>query len=152
MLTLLAKLRTRIYSLLRLRTLGALAIAVDADGKVVLIRNTYDGQWFALPGGGLKRSESFRDGALREAREEAGIHATPDSLVTLHSIHRRFRGRSADYLAVYVIEDWEQHEVRSWEIAEIRRFDPAKLPANLRDAHRRRIEEWRDGRPAAGTW
>lgn len=41
--------------------------------KVLLIKNSYGLKLWTLPGGGVNRSESKRDAAIREVREEVGI-------------------------------------------------------------------------------
>ncbi len=42
------------------------------DGAILLIRRTDNGTW-ALPGGAIEISESVRQAAVRETREETGI-------------------------------------------------------------------------------
>lgn len=44
------------------------------DGKLLVIRNTTDGQnWYLLPGGGQNHAESLKDALKRECMEEASI-------------------------------------------------------------------------------
>ncbi len=52
---------------------GAYAVAIDADGRVLLVRALQG--WF-LPGGGVEAGEEFRDALVREVREETGYAAT----------------------------------------------------------------------------
>lgn len=55
--------------------LGAVAIVQDADGRVLLVRQTYhrEGIRWGTPGGWLSGRESPREGAAREAFEETGL-------------------------------------------------------------------------------
>jgi ADP-ribose pyrophosphatase YjhB (NUDIX family) len=48
-------------------------IVTDDVGKVLLIRRSDNGNW-ALPGGAMDIGESVRQAAIRETREETGIH------------------------------------------------------------------------------
>jgi 8-oxo-dGTP pyrophosphatase MutT (NUDIX family) len=56
----------------RPRTLGAHAIALTPEGRLVLVRLRYAPGW-RLPGGGRDASELASDAALRELREEIGM-------------------------------------------------------------------------------
>lgn len=49
-------------------------VAVIYDGQVLLVQNRIGtGRW-DFPGGGIKFSESAEDAAIREIREELGLH------------------------------------------------------------------------------
>ena len=54
------------------RTLGVRAVVVDQNGRIALVRHTYADQWY-LPGGGVKKGESFEAALLRELREEVAL-------------------------------------------------------------------------------
>lgn len=47
----------------------------DESGRVLLIHRTDNGYW-GLPGGAMELGESITDCAIREVREETGLHAT----------------------------------------------------------------------------
>ena len=47
-------------------------VVTNAEGKILLIRRTDNGNW-ALPGGGVDIGESLPQAAIRETREETGI-------------------------------------------------------------------------------
>ena len=53
-------------------------LARRSDGKMLVVRNYYSRQGWALPGGGVKRSESCVQAARRECVEEVGLQV--DSL------------------------------------------------------------------------
>lgn len=68
-------------------SVGAVAICVDAGGRVLLVRSRQHEAW-SLPGGLLKRHESPAAGVTRELAEElgaavdeAGLSATPHVVV-----------------------------------------------------------------------
>lgn len=54
-------------------TVGAVCVIEGADGRIVLIRQRYRGRW-GLPGGLLSRKEIPEQAAVREVREEVGLH------------------------------------------------------------------------------
>ncbi|HLF99241.1 MAG TPA: NUDIX domain-containing protein [Acidimicrobiia bacterium] len=103
--------RTIAYRVIRLwwrvarpRTLGARVLIVDAEGRVLLIRHTYRRGWH-LPGGGVRRAESFEAAARREAREEVGvILGAPLELLGMY--YSDDEGKF-DHIAVYVARVWE---------------------------------------------
>lgn len=58
-------------------------VAVIYDGQVLTVQNWIGSGRWDLPGGGLKFGESTEDAAIRELREELGIHI--DNVQKLHS-------------------------------------------------------------------
>lgn len=64
-------------ALVRLATpgyrVGALAVLVRPDGRVLLVDQPYTRGW-SLPGGDLERGEDPAAGLRRELREEVGLH------------------------------------------------------------------------------
>ena len=57
---------------------GAL-VAIWHEGKILLVQNSYV-PYRSLPGGYVNARETGRDAALRELREETGIHAAAGDL------------------------------------------------------------------------
>ena len=131
-------------------TLGVRSVAVDAQGRVMLVKHTYLAGWW-LPGGGVDRGETTLDAAARELFEETGLRATaPGLLVSIHSNERFFRG---DHVLVYRFDAFEPGELtHHGEIAETGWFDPLNLP---QDAHRStvsRMAEMFGGAPVDSRW
>ena len=66
---------------------GAHVLATDADGRVLVVRTTYLGPEWMLPGGRVERGETPHAAAARETLEETGLHALVDRLVLVDA-HR----------------------------------------------------------------
>jgi 8-oxo-dGTP diphosphatase len=69
-------------------------VALDGGGTgIVVVRRDIEpfrGE-LALPGGFIETGESWREGAIRELREETGLQAKPDE-VQLFDVHSSFNG------------------------------------------------------------
>ncbi|MBN1679154.1 MAG: NUDIX domain-containing protein [Anaerolineae bacterium] len=59
------------------------------DAGRLLVQRRYDFDWLGVPGGALELGESLHDCAVRETREETGLHVTIERLVGVFS-HPRF--------------------------------------------------------------
>lgn len=131
-------------------TLGVRAVAVDVQGRVMLVRHTYLAGWW-LPGGGVDRGETTGDAAARELFEETGLKATqPGRLLSVHSNERFFRG---DHVLVYRFDAFEAGEMtHRGEIAEARWFHPDALPADAHRSTRARFGEIFGGAPVDPLW
>jgi ADP-ribose pyrophosphatase YjhB (NUDIX family) len=142
------RLRRLYWRLLRPRTLGVKCL-VPRDGRVLLVRTTYDRYW-SLPGGGVERGESFADAARRELGEEAGLELIDPRL--FHVYLSRREGKE-DHVALFVA-DCPTGDPRpdGREVAEAAFFDPDALPDDTSPATRRRIADYKAGRPADDAW
>lgn len=76
------------------RTEGAHVYVADADGRVLVVRTTYLGPGWMLPGGRLERGETPHDGAARETLEETGLEVAVDRLVLVDAR----RGRDVSFV------------------------------------------------------
>ena len=60
------------------------AVVTDSEGRIVLVHRKDNGLW-ALPGGGMELGESIEDCAVREVREETGLHVRITGLVGVYT-------------------------------------------------------------------
>ena len=80
------------------RTEGAHVLATDDEGRILVVRTTYLGPGWMLPGGRCERDETPHAAAVRETLEETGLRARVERLVLVDA-HRAanvsfvFRGR-----------------------------------------------------------
>ena len=131
-------------------TLGVRGVAVDGEGRVLLVKHTYLHGWW-LPGGGVERGQFCEDALAREMREEAGvvIEGRP-ALVSVHSNERFFRG---DHVLVYRIDRFTQTDRTSHgEIAEVGWFHPSALPPDVNRGSRARLAELFEDAPVDADW
>lgn len=72
-------------------------VAIWYEGRLLLVRNGYR-KGYSLPGGGRHSGESARRAAVRELREEVGLHLSPNQLRyrgTVISTRERLRDHCA---------------------------------------------------------
>ena len=117
------------WFLRRPNTLGAHAIALTPEGKVILVRLRYSPGW-QMPGGGRSAKEDPLEAALRELREEIGmISFGAARLVGEFEEEVDFK---RDMASLAIVRDVRYRPRRwSWEVAATCEADPDSLPADL---------------------
>jgi 8-oxo-dGTP pyrophosphatase MutT (NUDIX family) len=96
---------------------------VDPEGCVLLFQYEDDGRtWWATPGGGLERDETFEQAAAREAREELALTLTSFMPLWCLTVNFSFRRQSINQEERYFLVRASRDDVRCGEI--------------VRDAHR----------------
>lgn len=88
----------RLYRFLFRPPFRAVKVMIFHDGKLLLVRNTYDHRKWAVPGGGCDADETTADAAVREAFEETGIRF---STVTLIGSYEEVRENCRGVFDVY---------------------------------------------------
>ncbi len=96
------------------RTEGANVLVHDDQGHLLVVRTTYSGGYWMLPGGKVERSETPQAAAIRETQEETGLTVAIDRLVLVDA--RRARDTSFVFTARSVGGDLEP---QLGEIAEV---------------------------------
>ena len=123
------------WFLRRPKTYGAHALALTAQGRIILVKLWYAPGW-RFPGGGRNADEPALDAALRELREEIGMtaHGAADLACELEEVVD-FR---SDNCSIVVVRDVEYRPKRwNWEVQSVREVSPDDLPADLSPQARR---------------
>jgi mutator protein MutT len=68
-----------------MHTIGAFAIILDVEGRVLLCHRTDRDAW-NLPGGKVEQGESPWEAVIREVEEEVGIVVRVDRLIGIYSV------------------------------------------------------------------
>lgn len=103
-------------------------LLVVADGKLLAVRSWLDGESWGLPGGGAKRGEPLRRGAIRELKEETGIIAQEDQLQELGNTQRQEFGlRYTAHYFLLRLDSAEQTKRQLHEIADVAWLTPAEI-------------------------
>lgn len=125
----------------RRMVIGARAVLIDADGRVLLLRHTYMPGWH-FPGGGVEPGETAAEAARREAEEETGFRVEGAMRLLGLYLHQH-EATNRDHVAVYVARQFQEVKAfsRNGEIAEIGWFAPDALPDGVDAGTARRIAE-----------
>lgn len=132
-------LRKRWWRIARPRLDGCRVIAVDSEGRVLLLRHSYGAQSWMAPGGGLRRGEPAVAAAMRELLEETGCAlADPREIdvtdLNLHGANNR----------IHVVVGRTQGPPRpdGREILEAGFFALDNLPEPINPTLRDRLPQW----------
>lgn len=128
---------------------GAHAIVEDGDGRVVLVRHSYQNGW-AFPGGGVGCGEPPEQALLRELKEEVGLLRSAPPKV--FGIYTRRLGIATNVIALYRVREAVIAFRPNFEVREIVLADPANPPAGTMAGVRRRLAELSNGSQASHRW
>lgn len=129
--------------------LGVCAIVEDAEGKILLVKHSYQPGWL-LPGGGVGRGEPPEEALARELKEEVGFLAGSEpEFVRLYT---RRAGWATNVIALYRIRGAVIDFKRNFEIRETAFFAADALPADTPGPVRRRIAEVFAGAESSPYW
>jgi 8-oxo-dGTP diphosphatase len=91
------------------KTHGAL-VALFNGGAVLLVKNSYV-PYYSLPGGYVQASETGRDAALRELREEVNVSVAQSELVSLLDEWHDWEGKR-EHIEIFGVEIGERPVLR----------------------------------------
>ncbi len=135
------------------RTLGVRGLVLDGQGRVALVLHTYADHWY-LPGGGVKRNESYSQALVRELREEIGLSDFQFERVL--GVYHNTQELKDDHVIVFVVRTTVSTPViraaDTMEILEVGWFPLDNLPAGLSPATARRIAEYEMSATGIGEW
>jgi 8-oxo-dGTP pyrophosphatase MutT (NUDIX family) len=132
-------------------TLGAFGMAIDGQGRVLLVKHSYVAGWH-LPGGGVETGETLRAALARELAEEGNIRLT--GAPVLHGVFHNSRVSKRDHVGLFIVRDFVQPSppVPDYEIIDHGFFAPDALPEDTGRATRARIAEVFDGVAVSEVW
>lgn len=107
-------------------TVGAVLVATDAEGRVLLVRQRHSGRW-ALPGGLLNRGESPATALSRELAEEVSL-AIPPALLPAPLANVDPRPRRVDLVYRWVSPLPNPPRAQGPEVLELGWFALSALP------------------------
>ena len=95
------------------------------DGDILLVKNRFSRQKWALPGGGVKHNESYEQAAAREVLEEIGLK--------IHNLRYLGKANSHESYAKFSVRVFAAHtsdcDIKcNFEIMEARWFNMNYLP------------------------
>lgn len=95
------------------------------DGDILLVKNRFSRQGWALPGGGVNRNESYEQSAVREVSEEIGLK--------IHNLRHLGKANSHESYAKFSVQVFAAHASncdikRNFEIMEARWLNMNYLP------------------------
>jgi 8-oxo-dGTP diphosphatase len=119
------------------KRLGAAAALLDGRGRVLLVKLSYGRLNWELPGGGGEVGESVVEAALREVREETGLHVAAQHTTGVYyepdadGLHFVFLCQPEDSAAIPRCDGVEITECAYWSLD--------ALPRSISDFTLRRI-------------
>ena len=95
------------------------------DGDILLVKNRFSRQEWALPGGGVKHNESYEQAAVREALEEIGLKIYNLRYLGKANSHESYAKFSVRVFAAHASD----YDIKcNFEIMETRWFNMNYLP------------------------
>jgi ADP-ribose pyrophosphatase YjhB (NUDIX family) len=139
------------WRLKRSLTMGVKAMVLDGEGRVLLVRHSYQPGWH-MPGGGIEKGETAATALARELEEETGIALAERP--ELYGVYANFAAFRGDHIALYVVRAWRQGpaSIPNGEIVEAGFFAADALPPQTTPGTRRRLAEVLDGVPQSELW
>jgi len=137
-----------IRALLTPTVLGVAALVEDGEGRVLLVRHSYNPGW-RLPGGGVDRAEPPAEAVLRELREEVGLEGGDARFVSLHT---KGAGWATMLVTLYHVTGGQVRFRPNLEIREICFVDPRQPPKGATPATLRRLAEFCGQAPLSPLW
>lgn len=111
--------------------------------KILLVRHWYNPLW-VMPGGGIKKNETPEQAAIRELKEETGIHTK--QLDCLLGVYSNTREGKNDTVYCFIVELQDEpiliKQKFNIEISDIILSDFKQLPERTSAATRNRISEY----------
>jgi ADP-ribose pyrophosphatase YjhB (NUDIX family) len=132
-------------------TLGVRGMAIDAEGRIFLVKHSYVQGWH-LPGGGVEPGETLKEALSRELMEEGNIEVLAKP--RLFGIYHNRNASGRDHVALFVTETFRQERPPepNAEIVAHGFFPRDALPNDTTPGTRARISEVLGGATISERW
>lgn len=104
-------------------------VIVHNNSRVLLVKHWLGSGNWDVPGGGVHKNELYKNGAVRELKEELGLNLKPDGLSAIGRYDMRF-GITSIHLEYFIIE-FDQKDIvlklQPIEISEARWFNKTEI-------------------------
>lgn len=120
----------------RIKRYADVLLILIKDGEILLSqrKNTgYQDGNYGLVSGHLEDRETFKQGMIREAKEEAGITLQPEDLEVVHMMHR-FNGIDREYFSTFIKSEKWSGDITNTEpdkCGELKWYKLDALPINI---------------------
>jgi 8-oxo-dGTP diphosphatase len=128
--------RWRISYMLSSKFLVGMIFFVEKDGRLLLVRHTYQETW-SLPGGWLKKGETIEQGARREIKEEFGAAITAIQFLKIEAAKPKPVIDIAIGCRFVELPKADQLEIQAFDF-----FNVGSLPLEIIKSHRAHINEY----------
>lgn len=116
-------------------------VIIESGGKILMIKNSYGGVRWNLPGGGVDKGETALDAALREAREEVGIQVDETTIQEIGSYVTTHEGK-IDTVHVFHGFTTQDSEIDNDEIVQAAWFSRDALPEQVATQAQKSLALW----------
>ena len=140
LMTLASRVRTLAVRVLSPVRLGARAVPVGPDGRLLYVRHSYMPGWY-FPGGAVDQRETTAAAAIRELQEETGL--TPTGPAWMVGVHFAVVHGISDHVTVYAAPVAGEPRTDGWEIVEARWAPPDQPPEPLDPSTREQLAMFR---------
>jgi 8-oxo-dGTP pyrophosphatase MutT (NUDIX family) len=131
----------------RPRTLGAIAIITDKEGKVLLSKNSYR-KGLYLIGGGVKKREKITTALVREVKEETGLKIKEDDL-KFQGVYQNHIKYKNDLTFVFIVTtDFKDADISidNIELIEAGFYDLQTIKAELNESTKVVINDFKNAK------
>lgn len=115
------------WFIVRPQTRGVKCI-IEHDGKILLTRLGYAHKKFTIPGGGVKKNETWEEGIRREILEEVGI--TLGKIEKIGEYKNVMEYKRDTVVVFHSVVSSPVFKIDNIEVVEANWFSPKELPLN----------------------
>ena len=134
------RLNSAYWRIIKPTTVGV-RIMLIRQNSILLVKHTYHDSWY-LPGGGVKKGETFEQAIRREASEELDCDL---KCIKLFGVYNNFKEHKNDNIIIFYSNDFSVNGKKSFEIEKYGYFPLDDLPDKISKGTYKRINEYLSG-------